>query len=146
MCRVASHSVLNLYRLRKGLNLIAKVFPLVEQAFGGIHMESLWKILHHNGIPQKIINPIKTLYNDFHGRVIHDGDLTEPFSLNSGVKQGCLLSSLFCLISLDWATKETLDCQRLGIFVLYFQVLMLMYHLAVFKFMPPVCRLSLKMI
>lgn len=122
MCRVASHSVSNLYRLRKGLNLVPKVFSLgkipgneVEKAFDSIYRESLWKILHHNGISQKIIDPIKALYNDFHCRVIHDSDLTEPFSANSGVKQGCLLSPLLYLKSrlgheenLGWPTPWNL--------------------------------------
>lgn len=80
-----------------------------EKAFDSIHRESLWKILHHNGIPQEIIDLINALYNDFHCRVIHDGDLTEPFSVNSGVKQGCLLSPLLFLLCLDWAMKKTLD-------------------------------------
>ena len=76
-----------------------------EKVFDSIHRESLWAILHHNGIPQKIINLIKALYSDFHCKVIHEGSLTEPFLVNSGVKQGCLLSPFLFLLSLDWVTK-----------------------------------------
>ena len=32
-----------------------------EKAFDSIHRESLWALLHHNGIPQKIINRSKHL-------------------------------------------------------------------------------------
>ena len=47
--------------------------------------------------------------------MIHEGSLTEPFLVNSGVKQGCLLSPFLFLLSLDWVTKESLAGQQLGI-------------------------------
>ena len=86
-----------------------------EKAFDSIYPESRWAILHRNGIPQKIINLIKALYSDFHCKVIHEGSLTEPFLVNSGVKQGCLLSPFLFLLSLDWVMKESLAGQQLGI-------------------------------
>ena len=47
--------------------------------------------------------------------MIHEGSLTEPFLVNSGVKQGCLLSPFLFVLSLDWVTKESLAGQQLGI-------------------------------
>jgi hypothetical protein len=54
----------------------------------------VWKILKHYGIPQKIISIIQQLYDGFSCQVIHDGKLTEPFTVTTGVRQGCILSSL----------------------------------------------------
>ena len=54
-------------------------FTEYEKAFDSLHRDSLWAILHQNGIHQRIINLIKALYSDFHCRVIHEGALTEPF-------------------------------------------------------------------
>ena len=35
---------------------------------------------------------IRKLYSDVHARLIVDGELTDPFEYNSGVKQGCKLT------------------------------------------------------
>ena len=35
-----------------------------EKAFDSLHRESLWRILRHYGIPQKMVNVIKILYSD----------------------------------------------------------------------------------
>ena len=111
---------------RKGRSYNDQIFTLrniIEQCvewqatayLNFIHRESLWKILRYNGLPQKIINLVTALYNDFHCKVIHDGALTDSFLVNSGLKQGCLLSPLLFLLSLDWVMKEALAGKRLGI-------------------------------
>lgn len=50
------------------------------------------KILRHYGIPTKLVNVIKMLYNDFRSQVICNTELTDAFSVITGVKQGCFLS------------------------------------------------------
>ena len=36
----------------------------IEKAFHGLHRPSLWKILRHHGIPQKLVNIIQALYEN----------------------------------------------------------------------------------
>ncbi|XP_035663420.1 uncharacterized protein LOC118407108 [Branchiostoma floridae] len=76
---------------------------------------SLWNILAHYGIPPKIINMIKVFYNNFQAQVSHEGDLTEPFNMTTGVRQGCLLSPLLFITALDWVMRETTKDARTGI-------------------------------
>ena len=64
-----------------------------EKAFDSIDHQVLWNILKHYGIPQKIISIIQQLYDGFSCQVIRDGNLTEPFTVTSGVRQGYILSS-----------------------------------------------------
>ena len=82
----------------------------IEKAFDSIHRESLWKILRHYGIPLKLVNIIKMLYDNFRSQVICNTELTDPFTVNTGVKQGCILSPFLFLLGIDWimenVTKE----------------------------------------
>ena len=47
--------------------------------------------------------------------VVHDGDLSEPFNMQTGVHQGCLLSPMLFLVALDWIMKETTQQGDTGI-------------------------------
>ena len=58
------------------------------------------------GIPDKIIRMIKALYFGFECTVLHDGKLFSYFLVESGVKQGCLLSGLLFLLVIDWIMKN----------------------------------------
>ena len=62
-----------------------------EKAFGSPHRPSLSKILRHYGIPQKLVNMIQSLFDNFECKVIHKGLLAEPFKINTGFKQGCII-------------------------------------------------------
>lgn len=91
------------------------VFVDFEKAFDSLHRESLWKILRHYGIPQKLVHIIQSLYENFECRVIYNNQLTEPFAVNTGVKQGCILSPVLFSLAIDWIMKNTTYGKRQGI-------------------------------
>ena len=94
-----------------------------EKAFDSVHRPALWKILRHYGIPSKIVNIIKMLYSNFHAKVICGNKLTEELEINTGVKQGCILSPfLFCL-AIDWIMKESVENKKTGISWTFFETL-----------------------
>jgi hypothetical protein len=62
------------------------VFIDFEKAFDSLHRDSLWKILRHYGIPQKLVHTIQGLYENFKCRVIHNNELTKPLNVETGVK------------------------------------------------------------
>lgn len=80
--------------------------------FDSIDHQVLWDILKHYGIPVKIINIIKLLYENFTCQVIHGGTVTDPFPVTTGVRQGCLLSPLLFIVVLDWVSKTAYDNPR----------------------------------
>lgn len=76
------------------------------QAFDSIDRDTMWQILASYGIPHKLLNIIKGLYKETKCRIIHRGKLGEWFTVQSGVKQGCVLSPLLFLLVLDWVMRK----------------------------------------
>ncbi|KAI8503757.1 hypothetical protein Bbelb_187280 [Branchiostoma belcheri] len=83
-----------------------------EKAFDSIDRNTLWKILRHYGIPEKIISLIQSTYKDMSCRVLHAGQLSESFEVTTGVRQGCLLSPFLFLLVIDWIMKTTTTGRR----------------------------------
>ena len=86
-----------------------------EKAFDSIHRDSLWNIIRRYGIPAKLIQMVKTLYENFQCSVIDDGETTEWFPVVTGVKQGCCMSELLFLLVFDWAMQRTTVGETNGI-------------------------------
>lgn len=77
----------------------------LKKFFDSINRETIWSIMRHYGIPNKITN-IQNLYENFTSQVLHNGRLTDEFHITTGVKQRCLLSPIMFLLVLDCVTKE----------------------------------------
>ena len=65
-----------------------------EKAFDSVDQQSIWRILRHYSIPEKIVYIIGLLYEELTCQVIHDGRLSDEFAVTTGVRQGCLLLPL----------------------------------------------------
>ena len=86
-----------------------------EKAFDSVDRETLWKLLRHYGIPEKIINLIQNTYRGMSCKVLHAGQLSESFEVKTGVRQGCLLSPFLFLLVIDWIMKTTTKGKKNGI-------------------------------
>ena len=91
------------------------VFVDFQKAFDSVERDVIWKLMHHYGFPSKFITIIQQLYEDATCQVIHEGKLTEPFNVQTGVRQGCLLSPKIFLIVVDWVMKQSTAGKRTGI-------------------------------
>ena len=78
-----------------------------EKAFDSVHRKALWKLLHHYGIPEKIITIIQKTYEGMSCRVVHYGQFSIGFEVGTGVRQGCLLSPFMFLHAIDSVMKAT---------------------------------------
>ena len=58
-----------------------------EKAFDSIHRERLGNIMSINGMPEELISLTKAMYNNFKCAVLEEGETTEWFQVQSGVKQ-----------------------------------------------------------
>ena len=86
-----------------------------EKAFDSLDRNVLWDLMANYGIPSKIISLVKNTYEGTNCRILHEGGLTESFSIKSDVRQGCLLSPFLFLLAVDWIMKETTTGSRNGI-------------------------------
>ena len=70
----------------------------LTKAFDSVHRETLWSILRKYGCPEKFVGMIRLLHDNMNAVVHHDGESTEAFEVNVGVKQGCVIApTLFSL-------------------------------------------------
>ena len=91
------------------------IFVDFEKAFDSLHRDSLWKIMRNYGIPQKLVNLIKAMYDNFQCKVLHNNNLSEPFRIETGVKQGCILSPTIFSIAIDWIMRQVTNSNKRGI-------------------------------
>ena len=86
-----------------------------EKAFDSVDRETLWKLLRHYGVPEKIISLIRCTYQDMSCRIAHAGQMSDSFEIKTGVRQGCLLSPFLFLLVIDWIMKTTTTGRNNGI-------------------------------
>ena len=48
-----------------------------EKAFDSVDRNTLWKLMRHYGIPEKMVNLVKSLYEGTFCQVVHDGQLSD---------------------------------------------------------------------
>lgn len=86
-----------------------------ERAFDSVDRECIWVMLKNKGVPNKIIQLIKAEYTEYKCRVLHRGQLSEPFAAEAGVKQGGILSPLLFLVVIDNVMHETTKKHKRGL-------------------------------
>ena len=86
-----------------------------EKAFDSLHRPSLWDIMKAYGIPGKIIRIVQLLYQDSECAVLDGGQTSEWFKVETGVKQGCVMSGFLFLLAIDWIMCETTKQANTGI-------------------------------
>ena len=72
-----------------------------EKAFDSVRRQSLWKLRRHYGIPEKITNIIRNSYEGMTCRVVLRRQLIDALDVKTGVSQGCLLSPVMFLLTMD---------------------------------------------
>ena len=91
---------------------IYMIFVDFERAFDSLKHSVIWQTLTECGVPTKLVNIIKELYNKSTCQVIRRNKKSENIPIRSGVKQGCVLSPLLCNIVLDTALAKATDTPR----------------------------------
>ncbi|VDP33097.1 unnamed protein product [Schistosoma mattheei] len=76
-----------------------------EKAFESVDRTTLWKLLRHHGVPQKMVNIIQNSYDGLHCEIVHGGQLTKSFEVKTGVREGYLLAPFLFLLVIDWIIK-----------------------------------------
>lgn len=77
-------------------------------AFDSICRDNIWSSLRSRHIPSKLINIIKSHYDGFTCKVLHNKMLSPDIKPKTGVKQGCLMSPILFLVVLDDVMRRAL--------------------------------------
>ena len=100
----------NEYNIKNYINFVD-----FKKAFDSVHRETVWKIMAHYGIPQKVINITKKLYEHSSCRVRTNSGHTEYFDIVTGVRQGCILSPTLFLLTIDFVMRRATNRDDFGI-------------------------------
>ena len=104
------------HRIEKKDGKVFAVFIDYKKAFDRVWHDGLFSVLQHYGVPQKLINIIRDLYNKAKSCIRLNNNFTEWFETTIGVRQGCLLSpDLFNLFLENILAEAFEDCKNLGI-------------------------------
>ena len=75
------------------------LFIDLTKAFDTVRRPGLWPILSELGCPSKFVRAVRSFHDGMLARVVVNGDVSEPFPVTNGVKQGCVLApTLFSLL------------------------------------------------
>ena len=86
-----------------------------RKAFDSLHRDTLWKIARSYGIPPKMVSLMGLFYRHFECSVLVNGIPSEWFTVESGVRQGCIMSPILFLMAIDWVMRKTTANRPRGI-------------------------------
>jgi len=79
----------------------------IRAAFDSLSRPALWLLLTRCGIPQKIVNLIRTLYDGSTSCVRVGSQLSPWFLIASGVRQGCVIAPDSFATAMDWILERS---------------------------------------
>lgn len=80
----------------------------LKAAYDTVNREALWEVARRYGISEKLVSLMRALYHDTQSAVRVEGGLTDWFSVNVGLRQGCLLSPMLFNVFIDHVIRESL--------------------------------------
>ncbi len=78
-----------------------------KKAFDSIDRPMMFAILRHYGIPEKIVEGIRVLYDKCSTQVFLKGQLSESFNVTTGVLQGDVLAPFLFIIVIDYISSQS---------------------------------------
>ena len=84
-------------------------FVDLTKVFDTVSRKGLWLILERLGCPPKFLSMVIQLHEDQSGQVRVNNDLSEPFPITNGVKQGCVLAPTLFSIFFSMMLRQALE-------------------------------------
>ncbi|CAH1252113.1 OBSCN [Branchiostoma lanceolatum] len=89
----------------------------LTKAFDMVSRDGLFKILPKIGCPPKLQSLIESFHTNMKGTVLYSGNLSEPFDIRGGVKQGCVLAPTLFGIFFALLLKQAFGTATEGIYL-----------------------------
>ena len=81
----------------------------LKAAYGTVPRSRLWKVCQEYSVSKKLSRPFQALYASTKSAFRVDGELTDWLDVNTGLRQGCLLSLALFNVYIDHVLRRTLD-------------------------------------
>ena len=96
------------------------VFVDFSKAFDSVDRGLLWRILLRFGVPPKFVAALRNLHTGMEGRVSYAGELSEKFSIQTGVRQGSVEGPVLFILFLAALTQVAFPtgssfCEEMGV-------------------------------
>ena len=79
------------------------LFVELRKAYDSVPRQALWKVLEKYGVPEKMLNVVKSLHEGMHAEVRVGSTVTDRFEVRNGLRQGCTLApTLFISTLVLW--------------------------------------------
>ena len=98
-----------------------------KAAFDSVSCDSLWKFLQICGVPQELSVLVRQLYTDTRSAVRLASSLSEEFTIETGMKQGCVSAPDLFNCAIDHLMRRLLSRCSLGIQLGEYQLIDLDY-------------------
>jgi hypothetical protein len=110
-------SLKNLTEKRTARNLETHlVFVDLQKAYDSVPIKRLFEVLNSSNIEKEYIAAIRSLYRESYSQMKIDNRVSEPFTVNKGLRQGCCLSPTLFNVYIDTALKTwSAKCKGMGI-------------------------------
>ena len=86
------------------------VFVDLTKAFDTVNRSLLWEALRRFGCPPKFLTIIRDFHEGAMARIVSQGERSEPFDVNAGVRQGCVIAP----VVFNLFIAGVFHCPRLG--------------------------------
>jgi len=80
-----------------------------KAAFDSVDRQTIWLLLVKQGIPPKLINHVKLLYTNTVAWVQVGGSHSDWFTIQTGVREGCVLAPDLFLFTLNFIMNRTVS-------------------------------------
>jgi hypothetical protein len=89
----------------------------LTKAFNLVSRDGLFKLLQRIGCPPRLLSLIRSFHEGMMGTVQFEGNISDPFPIQSGIKQGCVLAPTLLGIFLALLLKHAFGPSQEGIFL-----------------------------
>ena len=96
-------------QLRSISRSLLDCFIDLKAAYDTVPRSRLWKVCQEYSVSKKLCRLLQALYASTKSAVRVDGELTDWFDVNTGLRQGCILSPVLFNVYIDHVLRRTLD-------------------------------------
>ena len=81
-------------------------FMDLEKAYDRVDRTALWKVLEIYGVGGRLLQAVKSFYENSRACVKIKGEVSELFEIKVGVRQGCVMSPWMFNVYMDGVVRE----------------------------------------